>query len=266
LPTPGWRLEDVDGVRLARCEALEAISGIAHAFSTRCAAGRTDFDLGPGEGEDEAVLRRRETFLRAAGLGEARPLILRQVHGNRIVDAGNQATRPPEADGSLRLGTTTPDLPLPAVRTADCVALLLVDRETRSVAAVHAGWRGTAQSIAVAAVAALQSRGAVPGNLVAAMGPAILACCYEVGDEVAAAVVAACPPGRLSAGRGRHGKATIDLHAANRAQLLAAGLRDADIHAAPWCTRCRNDLFFSVRAEGTSAGRLMAVVGPSVSA
>jgi polyphenol oxidase len=264
VPTPGWRLDDVDGIRIARCEALEEVAGTAHAFSTRCAGGRSDFDLGPAEGEDEPVLRRRVAFLRAAGLGDARPRILRQVHGDRILNVDERIARPPEADGTFRLGTASPGSPVPAVRTADCVALLFVDREARAVAAVHAGWRGTAKAIAAKAVAALRSQGIVPTDLVVAMGPAILGCCYAVGDDVVAAVVGACPPGRFSEGRGMGGEVTVDLHAANRAQLLASGIPDAAIHAAPWCTRCRRDLFFSVRAEGSAAGRLMAVVGPGV--
>ena len=95
----GWRIEDVDDVRLLRCEALEAIPGLAHAFSTRIADGRSDFDLGPAEGEAPDVRTRRRRFLHAAGFGAEEPAILRQVHGSVVVDGVQGWPRPPAADG-----------------------------------------------------------------------------------------------------------------------------------------------------------------------
>jgi hypothetical protein len=125
-----------------------------------------------------------------------------------------------------------------------------------------AGWRGTASCIAEAAITALRSEGCNPREAVIALGPAIGRCCYEVGPDVVDAFRGACPdtswlvdaPG---------GKTHVDLHAALRSQLTRAGVPQAAIHAAPWCTRCRNDLFFSVRAEGQATGRLMAIIGPA---
>jgi YfiH family protein len=263
VSTESWRLEDVDGVRLARCAALEGIPGVAHAFSTRIAHGRSDFDLGPAEGEGESVRRRRREFAQAAGFGAGRPALLRQVHGKRIVSTLESSSSVSEADGSFRRLVPGEIAPVPAVRTADCVGLLVVDRRIGLVAAVHAGWRGVAAGIAHEAMGALAALGSVPRDLVVAMGPAISACCYEVGEEVVAAIRAACPPRAFHPSRGRRGLVTVDLHAALRAQLIAAGVPEAAIHGAPWCTRCRNDLFFSVRAEGASAGRLMAAIGPA---
>lgn len=262
MSSADWRLDEVEGVLLARCIPLEGVAGIVHAFSTRVALGQSDFDLGPAEREDDSVLQRRGAFLLAAGFGSRRPAILRQVHGNQLVAAVASEDRPPEADGSYARVDEGAGSRVPAVRTADCVPLVFADRRGRAVAAVHAGWRGTAAGIAARAVAALGSLGVGPDELVVAMGPAIGACCYEVGDEVVAAVSAACPKGDFRAHRGLRGGITVDLHEANRAQLRSVGISDAAIHQAPWCTRCRNDLFFSVRAEGAHAGRLMAVVGP----
>ena len=263
VPTEGWRLEDVDGVRLVRCAALEDVSGLAHAFSTRIADGGHDFNLGPADDDGHAARQRRRTFLRAAGFGDARPLILRQVHGNRLVSASSAPDQFPEADGSFRLLTPGDDAPVPAVRTADCVGLLFVDRRIRTVAAVHAGWQGVAAGIAAQTIEALAGLGSSPRDLVVALGPAILKCCYEVREEVVAAIKAACPPLAFGPSRGTRGLVTVDLHAALRAQLSAAGVPNAEIHGAPWCTRCRNDLFFSARAEGKQAGRLMAAIGPA---
>jgi purine-nucleoside/S-methyl-5'-thioadenosine phosphorylase / adenosine deaminase len=258
----GWRLDEVDGVLVLRSGAIESHRGIAHAFSTRVARGRADFDLGPAEDARPEAVGRRMAFLRAAGFGAAEPAILRQVHGAAIVDAAPKLDRPPAADGVIRVAGGPSGAPIPAVRTADCVAMLVADRRARAVAAVHAGWRGIAAGIGSAAVARFAAEGIAAGDLVIAMGPAILGCCYEVGGDVVSALHAVCGTPAAYRGRSASGRTTIDLHAALRGQLATAGVPDASVHAAPFCTRCRNDLFFSFRAEGSAAGRLMAAIGP----
>jgi YfiH family protein len=149
------------------------------------------------------------------------------------------------------------------VRTADCVAVLIADRRGRTAAAVHAGWRGVAAGIVRHALRCLSERGFAPGDLVVALGPAIGPCCYEVGDDVAARVLEASGGPSGVAGRTAGGGRSIDLHAALRAQLSACGVPAASSAAAPWCTRCRRDLFFSHRGEGAGCGRLMAAIGPA---
>ena len=259
----GWRLDEVDGVLLLRCAAIESHPGVAHAFSTRIAFGRTDFDLGSAEGEGREARARRAAFLLAAGLGIAQPAILRQVHGGDIVNAAPMLGRPPVADGVIRVARDGAGTPVPAVRTADCVAVLLVDRHAAAVAALHAGWRGVAAGIGARAVERFAAKGVGAADLVVALGPAILGCCYEVGDDVVSALHAVCGTPTSYLARSASGRAKVDLHGAIRAQLVSAGVPTGSIHAAPWCTRCRNDLFFSFRAEGPAAGRLMAAVGPA---
>jgi YfiH family protein len=256
-----WRIEDVGGVVIARCRALASVPHLLHAFSTRQAFGGSDFDLGPAEGTDPAVAWRRRAFLVASGLGHGVPRILRQVHGRAVVDAAEPAAALPEADASFLARGSHPRGPFPAVRTADCVPVLIADSRGNACAAVHAGWRGTAACIAEAVINALRSEGCNPREAVIALGPAIGACCYDVGSEVVEAFRAACPDESWLAGR-PGGKPRVDLHAALRSQLTRAGVPGSSIHGAPWCTRCRNDLFFSVRGEGQSTGRLMAVIGP----
>jgi YfiH family protein len=236
---------------------------VAHAFSTRRAEGGSAFDLGPADGGDPDVTSRRRSFLRAAGLGNARPAILKQVHGAAIIDAVPGLELPAEADGAYRSGTAGNDAPVPAVRTADCVAVLLVHPQAKAVAAVHAGWRGAAAGIAARAVSRFEADGLLPCDLVAALGPAILGCCYEVGDEVVSALARSCGNRSVFAAESATGQTTVDLHAALTAQLVDAGVRRESIHRAPYCTRCRTDLFFSYRGEGSDAGRLMAAVGPA---
>jgi YfiH family protein len=136
-----------------------------------------------------------------------------------------------------------------AVKTADCVPLLLVDPRHRAVAAVHAGWRGTVAGIAQRAVAALGTQfGVRAGDLHAAIGPAIGKCCYEVGAEVAAQF-------------GLNGRAHIDLAEEVRRQLEAAGVGVQRIYVAGLCTKCRADEFHSFRRDGAAAGRLYSFAG-----
>jgi YfiH family protein len=157
------------------------------------------------------------------------------------------------------------------VRAADCVTVLIADPNTGVVAAVHAGWRGTAAGAAPAAVDALAREfGARPADLVAAIGPAIAPCCYEVGSELVDAFAAAGharhlidrwflapPPGR---GAFERGKLRLDVPGANHDQLLLAGLTAENIHVSGLCTACHLDLFSSYRVEKQAAGRLAAAI------
>jgi YfiH family protein len=253
-----WELAAVDGLVLARCAALEGIAGVAHAFSTRRDGGGDGFDLGAAGDASALTRERRERFLAAAGI-DGKAAVLQRVHGDVVVDAEAAGDQAPAADGLLWAGGRF----APSVRAADCVPILIVDVAGRRAAALHAGWRGTAAGIVRRAVAMLEGLGIAPASLVAALGPAIGPCCYEVGPEVIAAVAGpsgavGSPAARPSGPDGRH---FLDLREVNRAQLAAAGLREHAIHLAPWCTRCRGDLFFSYRREGDAAGRLMASVG-----
>ena len=260
-----WRWDDVDGVKLLRCAPLDGIPRVAHAFSSRIASGDAGFDLGPADGGQPAIRERRARFAAASGWGDAPLAILRQVHGADLVSAAGLSQDPPAADGVIADGARGRTTPIPAVRTADCVAILLADSRGRVLGALHGGWRGLARGIAARAVSRFGTAGARPEDLVAALGPAILSCCYEVGAEVVAALGGTCGPPAGYVRQSRSGRTSVDLHAAAAAQLAAAGVPPAAIHAAPYCTRCRNDLFFSFRAEGAGAGRLMAGIGPAAS-
>jgi YfiH family protein len=257
----GWRLEDVEGVRLVRCAAIEAVPGAAHAFSTRLAFGGARFDLGRADDATFDIRARRRAFLHAAGLGSAQPAMLRQVHGRDIVSTRAWPQAPPTADGVMRVVRDDPAGPMPAVGTADCVPVLMLDRNGVAVAALHAGWRGIAAGIGANAVARFGDERISAADVLVALGPAIGVCCYEVGEEVVEALDRACGNSRGHVERTPEGRTRVDLQGALRAQFVAAGVSDRSIHAAPWCTRCRTDLFFSYRAEGPATGRLMAVIG-----
>jgi YfiH family protein len=170
---------------------------------------------------------------------------LKQVHSAACVAGEGRAGLLGNGDALLE---NTPGAVV-AVKTADCIPILLVDERSRAVAAVHAGWRGTVARIAEAAVAAMRDRfGSAPGDLHAVIGPGIGQCCYEVGPEVAAQF-------------GERGRAHIDLTGANRRQLIEAGVTARRIHASNLCTMCRPQEFHSFRRDKEAAGRLYSFAG-----
>jgi YfiH family protein len=170
---------------------------------------------------------------------------LKQVHSAACLAAVGRAGLLGSGDALLE---NTPGAVV-AVRTADCIPILLVDERNRAVAAVHAGWRGTVARIAAAAVAAMRDRfGSAPADLHAAIGPGIGRCCFEVGPEVAAQF-------------GERGRAHVDLSDANRRQMVEAGVTAARIHASNLCTMCRPEEFHSFRRDKEAAGRLYSFAG-----
>ena len=203
-----------------------------------------------------------------AGVDRRDLLLLRQVHGATVAVASPEAIKSwsrPEADAVI---TDDPSVAL-VVRVADCAPILLADRRTGAVAAVHAGWRSTMHRVVVAAVRALTDEyGTRPADLMAAIGPSLGTCCGEMGEEVVSAFRAAGhDPAAIdrwfqrSPGRRPH----FDLWRANRDQLEEAGVREAGvradaIHVSGLCTRSYPDTFHSYRAAGPGAGRMAAII------
>ncbi|HET7453076.1 MAG TPA: polyphenol oxidase family protein [Thermoanaerobaculia bacterium] len=177
-----------------------------------------------------------------------------QVHGTAVLPV-----REAIAEGETRL-VGEGDILVTArtgvalvVQTADCVPILL--RSSAGVAAVHAGWRGTAARAAAQGVRALaRESGESPASFHAILGPSIGACCYEVGGEVAAAFAGEFV--RRECG----GKFRLDLRSANRAQLEEEGVRPENVEILPYCTRCGGPELASYRRDGPAAGRMIALV------
>lgn len=170
---------------------------------------------------------------------------LKQVHSAECVAAQGRTGLLGSGDALLENAPGA----VVAVKTADCIPILLVDQRRRAVAAVHAGWRGTVARIAASAVAAMRDRfGSAPEDIHAAIGPGIGPCCYEVGPEVAAQF-------------GERGRAHIDLPDANRRQLIEAGVTARRIHTSNLCTMCRPEEFHSFRRDKEAAGRLYSFAG-----
>lgn len=262
-PGEGWAVRRDGDVRWVECAALAAIPGLIHGFSMDPDAAGGSFDQGGWPFADPECARNRRRFAAAIGAQGVEARHLRQVHGARCLDAGAFAgavADAPEADGWF--AARAPGRLL-AVRTADCVPLLLADRDGRRAAAVHSGWRGTAARIAAGAVGRLTALGQDPARLVAALGPAIGGARYEVGEEVLRAVAASLglEPGDVAVARPGGGKPGIDLRRCIGRQLVGAGIPPDAVHIAPWCTFDGEGRFASFRRQGAAAGRMAAAIG-----
>ena len=167
---------------------------------------------------------------------------LKQIH-SEIVLLGEETGCVGEGDA---LVTAVAGIPV-SVRTADCYPILLADVRNHAVAAVHAGWRGTAAHIAIRTLEEMRRLyGSESSDIYAAIGPGIGECCYEVGADVARQF-------GLEAGR-------IDLAAINRRQLLDAGVAEHSIDVLGGCTKCDAHLFHSYRRDQLAAGRMVSYI------
>jgi purine-nucleoside/S-methyl-5'-thioadenosine phosphorylase / adenosine deaminase len=218
--------------------------GFAHAFSQR---GTVEADL-----------------LRALGVDVVAQA--KQVHGAHAVEAFDLGA----TEEAFDLGATEADAiigrsagrgaraPIAVgVRVADCVPVLVGDRASGDVAAIHAGWRGIVAGVLRSGIERLS--GSAP---VVAIGPCIGPCCFEVGRDVASEIARACP-GMDAVVRVAGDKAFVDLRVAVRAQLRALGVDDASIDDVPGCTRHEADRFHSFRRDGTASGRMLAAITAS---
>jgi YfiH family protein len=211
---------------LYQAPGLAAFSWLEHGFGTRLSSGWLD----------------------------ARRLAhLKQVHSNKVITAR-------EADGCLGEGdallTSIPGLLL-AVRTADCLPIILTDPKSKAVAVIHAGWRGLVSGILYNSVRKMEDNFSTLGkNLHAAIGPGIGPCCYQVGPEVATQFQPWFPE-RADLGS----QTTLDLPETARRQLLQAGVPSTQIETAAVCTCCHAEEFFSYRREGGRAGRMWSAAG-----
>jgi hypothetical protein len=236
------------------------LGGFRHGFTTRAGGVSKgpfqSLNLSATVGDDaESVRENWERLRRATGLAFAR---VRQVHGCRVVLAPSGTEPIEEADA------VASDVPGVAacVSVADCVPVLLADPRSGAVAAVHAGWRGTIAGAAAAGVRVLVERyGARPGEMLAAIGPAIGPCCFEVSREVAERFRDAL--GSTVATPRNHG-ARVDLWRANELLLRREGLARKRVETLGRCTSCEDVTFFSHRRDEGRTGRQVAfIVGVS---
>ncbi|HET6439891.1 MAG TPA: peptidoglycan editing factor PgeF [Anaeromyxobacter sp.] len=233
------------------------LSGFPHGFTTRLGGVSSPpfatLNLGRTVGDDEARVAENWRRLEAAtGLRFAR---VRQVHGARVVLLRAPGGPSEEADGIVcdAVGVAA------CVSVADCVPVLLADPSSGAVAAVHAGWRGTLARAAARGVQALERlSGAPPARLLAAIGPSIGPCCYEVSADLAARFAGEIGP----VVRGGGPAPRLDLWDCNRRVLLEAGIAPEHLDVLSRCTSCDEGSFFSHRRDRGRTGRQIAFIAP----
>lgn len=259
---------------------MKETPGLTAGISGR-AGGVSELPWGPLNtglhvGDDsDAVVRNRALLAEQAGWTLEAWTCGEQVHGNavrrvRADDRGrgakDRATAVPDTDA---LVTDEPGVLL-ASFYADCVPLLFHDPVRGAVGLAHAGWKGTVLEIAARTVETMAREfGSKPGELRAAIGPSIGACCYEVDEPVikrakplaeslsASGTAAADDMLRETA----EGRAVLNLKEMNRQIMIKAGIMPSRIELSEYCTGCRRDLFFSHRAEGGRTGRMASLIG-----
>ena len=262
-----------DGGAPVQSALLKKSSGILHAFSTRKGGvSKPPFatlNLGQGVGDNPAAVEEnRQRFFGALGIEAGQVVRARQVHGDSVLNVDVTCTRQAGFPRSLvderaefdALITRVPGLAL-VVSTADCVPVLIHDPVQGAIAAIHAGWRGTAKGIAARALTAMrEAYGTDPSTCLAAIGPCIHGCCFEVDSVVVEAMATTVPNPEAYTRPSRPDHWLLDLVGANRAALEMAGVRPDRIEDVGLCTSCRNDLFFSHRAEKGRTGRMMSFI------
>ena len=285
LNSKDWTERTQRGVTVLQAAAFNKLPWLVHGFSTRPGGvseidGEKVLNLGAVEWDKRENVEENKKRLQAAvGASDLEFVSLHQIHSDvvRIFDATPSKQCKGDALATNRKGL------LLGVRTADCSPVLVVDPKKRVVAAIHAGWRGTLARIVAKTIGQMQMEfGSQPKDLLAAVGPTIGGCCYEVGTEVAADFSAKfsnaseffdelrtgdepnplqwlnmMPPGHQPPAK----KVLLDLKKANKAQLLEAGVLEKNIFVTELCTSCDVDRLFSYRREGAMSGRLLAVVG-----
>jgi YfiH family protein len=279
-------------VRVLRAKALDRQPWLVHGFSTRAggsstAYGRRD-DLNLGFTKEDsrvAVEKNRARFLQALGAARWPMVTLKQVHSDAIHRVTSLATAKRRLGGD-GLITNVAGVLL-AIQTADCLPVLLADPEHNAVGAFHAGWRGTLARVVEKGVGRMRKEfGSDPAKLLAAIGPGVRVCCYQVGRELrdkfesqfayaselfqefydANAVHNRYPLLFLTARAPGHSETIgpelhLDLALANRRQLESAGVPAGNVTDLGLCTTCKPKLLFSYRGEHGKTGRLIGAIG-----
>lgn len=251
-----------DGIAGYVFETLAAV-GLPHIITGRQGGVSTgpyaSLNVSRGVGDDDGAVREnvRRLFV-AAGIEPGSVVTANQKHTANVARVGAE-------DGGQSLPNTdvlitgAPGVTL-MMRYADCTPLVLFDPVRKALAVVHSGWRGTVQGAAAAAVAALaREYGSEPEEIVAAIGPSVGPCCYEVGPEVEEAAANAFGDTADILRRNASVRPHFDLWSANRRWLVNAGVRR--IETAEICTVCHHEEFFSYRSGRGKTGHFAAIAG-----
>ncbi len=258
-------------IKLCMFSHFEAAGILVHAFTTRAggvsAGPFSSLNMAFHVGDNpENVRINRALACGALGINPAYLVAGRQVHGNRIgvVSARDRGRGALDDENSLpdkdALITGDTGVPLSSYY-ADCVPVFLLDPVCKVIALAHAGWKGTVLKISKRAVEKMTAvYGTDPGDCLAGIGPSVGPCCYEVDDYVMEPLSENFIDWRALALKISPGKWRLDLWKANYHTLQEAGLRAKNIVMARTCTSCRNDIFFSYRAQFGTAGRMASLI------
>lgn len=237
---------------LLRSPLLEK-AGFAHAFFTR------PLSFGPTGFDPDVVAQSRGAAAAELGVDPTRLYVVTQVHGRDVVRvAGTESTESVLAERADAVVTRAGGVAC-GVRTADCVPVLVADAKSGAVVATHSGWQGTEKDVVGAGIAALVREAGATADLIAAVGPHIAVCCFEVGEDVAARL-AACSSARDVVDRTRGERPHVDLRKIVHAQLEAAGVRPDAIDDVHGCTMHDAQRFFSFRRDREKSGRMLAAI------
>ncbi|MDH3973116.1 MAG: peptidoglycan editing factor PgeF [Deltaproteobacteria bacterium] len=244
-------------------------SQIIHAFSTRTGGySKAPFDslnLSCKTGDEKNNVKKNIERLNLFLSIDSPPFFLDQVHGNNVLVADDIKSH--ESHYPFDAIITSNKEKAIVILTADCLPLLLYDPVKSVIAAIHAGWKGTSLQIAEKTVTKMKERfKSDPAHIIAAIGPAIGPCCYEVDHPLVSAFegLNSYHPETLhsfiSPAEGKNDRWMFDLARANRLQLLNVGLIQDNIDELQLCTCCRSDLFYSYRRDGKHSGRQGAIL------
>ncbi len=258
------------GVPYLVSEGMEAAGGVVHGFSTRLGGVSegmwAGLNLGVSRGDDPDHVRENyHRFFAAIGAEEGKLVMSNQVHKDyvRVVTSADWKSDPYgkvsyEADGLM---TATPGVAL-VVFTADCIPVLLYDPVRRVVAAVHAGWRGTADGVVTRAVEKMEDvYGCNPRDILVAIGPGICPNCFETHEDVPNAMTAKLATSVLQHIQIKeNGKFSVDLKGINAMRLEQAGVDPANIAVSTDCPSCLTEKYWSHRKTGNNRGSMAAVI------
>ena len=240
----------------AQCDFL------THAFCTRHGGtSKEDYkslNMSFREGDEEfQVLQNWSKLAEDFAIPLEQFLVLNQVHGDDIFVIKPQGSYFSSRDelNYDAIITCRTNLAI-CIKTADCVPVFIVDKVQKVIAAVHAGWRGTALGISAKVIRLMQHQyGSLPQDILAAIGPSIGRCCYEVDNVTAEAFGAQKNKESFLFPKASRSKWMVDLPEANRRQILDCGIPETNIELSGYCTMCNQDIFFSHRGAGGITGR-----------
>ncbi|MCE5211904.1 MAG: peptidoglycan editing factor PgeF [Deltaproteobacteria bacterium] len=257
-----FRLNKIHSIQYYESSFLSGCDFLTHAFCTRLGGvSEEDYaslNISFKEGDLESkVLQNWNRLSMAFAIPLDNFLTLNQVHGDDILVIKPFGDYLP-SDGTLdydAIVTTRENLAI-CIKTADCVPVFIVDRTKKIIAAVHAGWKSTALEITAKVVRKLLDKyGSNPRDILAAIGPAIGLCCFELDKESADSFRNQKDHQDFLFPGEKPDKWIVDLPQANRRQMINCGIPEENIDLSPLCTFCRQDLFFSHRGSGGITGR-----------